>query len=93
MALHFCFVYKSAQKENSYLYCAKENDFSALPKEIAHYFGKPIFVMKLPLIKGKIYPAGSAEDIQARLEKDGFLMQLLNEQDFDLNANSALSID
>lgn len=78
----FCFVYKSAKKEHCYLYMQKENEFEKLPEAIQTYFGKPIFVMKLSLISGKRYPVGTVEMIKERLETDGFLIQLLEEDHF-----------
>lgn len=82
--ISFCFVYKSDKKENCYLYIKKENDFSALPETIINYFGAPIFVMKLPLILGKKYPAGSVDMLTNRLKEQGFFIQLLDEKDFNI---------
>lgn len=83
-ALSFCYVYKSLKKEHCYLYLEKENNFDILPESIQTYLGKPIFVMKLPLITGKTYPVGTAEQMKEQLKKEGFFIQLLDETDFEI---------
>ncbi|MDF7671445.1 YcgL domain-containing protein [Orbaceae bacterium ESL0721] len=82
----WCYIYRSSKKDNCYLYLDKdiegENGLAAVPKQIQKIFGKPIFAMKLLLDPNRHFAACSAAEIEARIEKDGFFLQMLKEDDF-----------
>ncbi|MDF7667533.1 YcgL domain-containing protein [Orbaceae bacterium ESL0727] len=80
----WCYIYRSSKKENCYLYIDKENDFSAIPENIRSMFGKPIFVMKILLDTRRHFAACPADEIEARIKKDGFFLQMLNDTDFQV---------
>lgn len=82
MTMKWCYIYRSTNKENSYLYMDKENDFSILPEVLMKAFGQPIFVMKVLLDGKRQFVAGSATEIEQKIAKDGFFLQMLKDDDF-----------
>ena len=42
-------VFKSAKKNDFYLYLKADSEFESLPMELRHSFGTPIFVMDLTI--------------------------------------------
>lgn len=78
----WCYIYRSSKKENSYLYIAKENDFSSVPEVLMTAFGKPIFAMKALLDDKRKFVVGTAQEIKNKINNDGFFLQMLNDDDF-----------
>ncbi len=78
----WCYIYRSTNKENSYLYIGKENDFSTVPEVLMKAFGQPIFVMKVLLDGKRQFVAGSAQHIEDKIQQDGFFLQMLKDNDF-----------
>ena len=48
-----CWIFKSARKEEMYLYLAKEDSYDDLPEMLRQHFGKALFVMQLDLQPGR----------------------------------------
>ncbi|WP_392561679.1 YcgL domain-containing protein [Orbus sturtevantii] len=82
-----CYIYRSPKKENSYLYIAKENDFSNVPDILMNVFGKPIFAMKVLLDGKRQFTAGTSQEIENKIKSDGFFLQMLQEDEFYINSN------
>jgi len=82
-----CYIYRSSKKENSYLYIAKENDFSKVPDILMTAFGQPIFAMKVLLDDKRKFVVGTSQEIENKINSDGFFLQMLKEDDFYINSN------
>lgn len=78
----WCYIYRSSKKDNSYLYMAKENDFSQVPESLMAVFGQPTFVMKVLLDGKRKFVVGTAQEIEQRIKNDGFFVQMLKDDDF-----------
>lgn len=71
-----CAIYKSAKKEGMYLYVAKRDQFDAVPSELMSVFGKPQFVMLFNLAGEKSLVRADNREVLAKIESDGFYLQL-----------------
>jgi uncharacterized protein YcgL (UPF0745 family) len=69
-------VYKSLRKADTYLYVPKKDDFSQVPEALMTRFGKPKFVMPLPLPCPKKLVGVDEAKLVAALEEQGFYLQL-----------------
>lgn len=69
-------VYKSSRKVDTYLYVEKTNDFSKVPDVLLKQFGRPVFVMTVPLSKRNKVANLNTDDFIERLDRDGFYLQL-----------------
>lgn len=68
-------VYKSSKKADTYLYIAKRDDFSPVPKPLIETFGKAKFVMLVPLTKRDLATADK-EKVMAKIREQGFYLQM-----------------
>jgi uncharacterized protein YcgL (UPF0745 family) len=71
-----CAVYKSKKKVDTYLYVPKEDDFSAVPQPLLKAFGKPEFVMQVPVNKRQHIAHIAREDFISKIDEQGFYLQL-----------------
>ena len=71
-----CAVYKSLKKEATYLYVERRDDFSRVPSPLLDIFGRPQFVMLLPLKVDKQRAFVDAEQLRQALQTQGYLLQL-----------------
>ena len=71
-----CWVYKSARKEEMYLYLAKENGYDDLPEMLRQHFGRAIFVMQLDLESGRALARAETRSVMQALEEQGYYLQL-----------------
>lgn len=74
--MSLCAVYKSTKKDETYLYLPKKGDFSAVPDALMATFGKPVFVMLIPLQKRKTLARIDADTLQTAFADKGFYLQL-----------------
>ncbi len=72
----FVFVYKSLKKQQTFLYIAKKDDFSGVPKPLMDTFGAPQFLMTIPLQKREKLALVDREKLQRELQQKGFYLQL-----------------
>ncbi|BDY05319.1 YcgL domain-containing protein [Ferrimonas sp. YFM] len=71
-----CAIYKSTKKLDTYLFINKRDDFSQVPEPLLEMFGRPEFVMILPLSKiGKLGQA-DIDKVREGLNDKGFYLQL-----------------
>jgi hypothetical protein len=71
------FIYKSAKKEELYLYITKKDDFSDIPQELYNSMGKePIFVMELDLSPERPLAREDVNTVMKNLETQGFHVQM-----------------
>lgn len=68
-------VYKSTKKLDTYLFIEKREDFSPVPKLLLETFGKPKFVMLVPLTKRDLSMADKHK-VMAKIHEQGFYLQM-----------------
>ena len=69
-------VFKSAKKNDFYLYLKADSEFESLPKELRQYFGTPIFVMDLRIDEQRSLARADTLKVLSALEENGFYLQL-----------------
>ncbi|WP_437612146.1 YcgL domain-containing protein [Erwinia sp. V71] len=72
----FCVIYRSPQRDQTYLYVEKKDDFSRVPEELLKGFGKPQLAMILPLDGSKKLVSASLEKVKLALAEQGYYLQL-----------------
>ncbi|MCO7261834.1 YcgL domain-containing protein [Dickeya zeae] len=72
----YCVIYRSAKREQTYLYVEKKDDFSRVPAELMKSFGLPHLVMLLPLDGSKKLASADIEKVKQMLKEQGFYLQL-----------------
>ncbi|CAM4340066.1 YcgL domain-containing protein [Vibrio agarivorans] len=70
-----CTIYKSTKKDGAYLYVAKRDDFSAVPDELMHMFGKPVLVMTLNIATRELALV-DVNKVKESITEKGFFLQL-----------------
>ena len=71
-----CAVYKSSKKADTYLYVSKKGDFDEVPKALLETFGRPIFVMLVPMHKERKIGPINTKQLADVLKEKGFYLQL-----------------
>lgn len=71
-----CVVYKSAKKDETYLFVKQRDDFSAVPEGLMKIFGTPMLVTIINLAKKDKLAISDIEKVKQNLESDGFFLQL-----------------
>jgi len=72
----FCVIYRSPQRDQTYLYVEKKDDFSRVPEELLRGFGKPQLAMVLPLDRTKKLANADIEKVKLALQEQGYYLQL-----------------
>lgn len=72
----FCVIYRSPQRDQTYLYVEKKDDFSRVPEELLKGFGTPQLAMILPLDGSKKLVNASLEKVKTALQEQGYYLQL-----------------
>ena len=68
-------VFKSAKKNDFYLFLRADVEFESLPKELRQSFGTPIFVMDLIIDEHRNLPRADPLQVLSSLEERGFYLQ------------------
>jgi uncharacterized protein YcgL (UPF0745 family) len=71
-----CAVYKSSKKSETYLYVPGRDDFSKVPEALLKTFGKPVFMMIMPLKKDRVMARVQIDKLRTNLKINGFYLQL-----------------
>lgn len=71
-----CWVYRSAKKEQTYLYVPRENAFEGVPPALLKALGELELVMQLELHAGRKLARAEADHVMAQLENPGFFLQM-----------------
>lgn len=71
-----CAVYKSSKKAETYLYVPGRDDFSKVPQALITTFGKPLFLMIMPLKKQRQLAQLDVEKLRNELLLKGYYLQL-----------------
>ena len=69
-------VFKSAKKNDFYLYLTADREFESLPMELRRSFGTPIFVMDLTIDEQRSLARADPLKVLSALEENGFYLQL-----------------
>ncbi|CPR20365.1 Protein YcgL [Brenneria goodwinii] len=69
-------IYRSAKRDQTYLYVEKKDDFSRVPEELMKSFGTPHLAMLLPLDGSKKLVRADIEKVKQALEEQGFYLQV-----------------
>ncbi len=69
----FCVIYRSARREQTYLYVEKRDDFSRVPETLMQSFGQPQLAMILPLDGSKKLAGADLEKVKKRARRAGIL--------------------
>ncbi|MGV3344388.1 YcgL domain-containing protein [Enterobacteriaceae bacterium LUAb1] len=72
----FCAIYRSSKRDQTYLYVEKRDDFSRLPQALLQAFGKPQYVMMIPLDGSKRLVNAELESVKQALMEQGYYLQL-----------------
>jgi len=76
MQMNTCLIYRSAKKEETYVYLPIGKTLSDLPDELQNRFGEAVFVMKLEIGEdtklARVHPA----QVLSAIEEHGYFLQL-----------------
>lgn len=71
-----CAVYKSAKKEQTYLFVKTRDDFSVVPEALMRTFGTPTLVTLTNLATKEKLAFADIEKVKTSLTEQGFYLQL-----------------
>lgn len=71
-----CAVYRSAKKEQTYLYVNKRDDFSQVPEALMKMFGTPNLVTIVNLADRTSLALADIDKVKTELQENGFYLQL-----------------
>lgn len=72
----FCVIYRSTNRDQTYLYVEKKDDFSRVPAELLKSFGRPQLAMILPLDGRKMLVNADLDKVKCALTEQGYYLQL-----------------
>lgn len=72
----YCTIYKSAKKDDTYLYVEKEGDFSRVPDSLLQLLGGLEQVMELELTLLRKLARADVEQVRAQLREQGYYLQM-----------------
>jgi len=71
-----CEVFKSARREQMYLYVDKRQGLDAVPAALLERFGRPLPAMTLILTPAKSLGRAKATEVMAAIRDKGFYLQM-----------------
>lgn len=71
-----CEIFKSARKEEMYLYVDKRQGLGEVPEALLEHFGTPISAMTLILTPEKRLGRARAADVMAAIRDKGYYLQM-----------------
>jgi uncharacterized protein len=71
-----CAVYKSVNKDSTYLYVKQRDDFSAVPPALLKTFGTPVLVSVINLAKRQHLALADIDKVRQQLTQQGFYLQI-----------------
>ena len=71
-----CFVYRSRQQYDMYLYVAKKDNFEAIPEELMKKFGTAEFALDFELTPERNLARADTSEVIKALEENGFYLQM-----------------
>ncbi len=71
-----CDVYKSPNKEGTYLYVSRKDKLERVPEALLTTFGKPQLALIIILTEDKVLARVDAKKVIKALDEQGFYLQL-----------------
>ncbi len=71
-----CYIYRSREKSELYIYLKEEDGFEQVPVEVRRPFGTPERVMELQLTPERTLARCDVNEVMKNLEEHGFHIQL-----------------
>ncbi|MEM9100905.1 MAG: YcgL domain-containing protein [Pseudomonadota bacterium] len=71
-----CYIYRSPNKLETYLYLKEKDAFDAVPEPLLKVFGKPEFSMMVNLSKRENLARADIKEVTRKLEEEGFYVQM-----------------
>jgi len=72
----YCTIYKSAKKDDTYLYIEKEGDFSRVPDSLLQLLGELERVMELEFTPQRKLARADVEQVRVQLRTQGYYLQI-----------------
>jgi uncharacterized protein YcgL (UPF0745 family) len=76
-----CTVFRSSQKDFTYIYLLAGHDFDDLPDTLKEVFGQPEFVMNLKLTPERKLAYSDVKQVMQNLSEEGYHLQLPPKED------------
>ena len=70
-----CAIYRSPNRDQTYLFIKKKDDFSRVPEELLKSFGKPVFSMLINLANRDKLANADIEKVKQELTDAGYYLQ------------------
>ena len=71
-----CYVYKSLEKPDMYLYLGRKDGFDVVPDKMMDLFGKPQQVLEFELVEGRTLAHVDSAQVVAKLNERGYYLQM-----------------
>lgn len=71
-----CWIYRSSNKDEMYLYLAREEGFDELPEPLRRLFGTPTLVMNLQLTQRRPLAREDVASVISALDEQGYYLQM-----------------
>lgn len=71
-----CVIYRSSQRDQTYLYVENKDDFSRVPADLLRHFGQPQLAMVLNLASRTHLAGASLATVKTALATQGYYLQL-----------------
>lgn len=72
----FCVIYRSAVRDQTYLYVEKKDDFSRVPDALLKGFGKPQLAMVVNLAQRDKLANADINNVKQGLSEQGYYLQI-----------------
>lgn len=76
-----CTVFRSSQKDFTYIFLLAGNEFDDLPDSLKEVFGQPEFVMNLELTPERKLAYSDVKQVMQNLSEEGYHLQLPPKED------------
>ena len=77
-----CEIYKSARKQDTYLYVTAKDDFSRVPDALMKMIGQPIHVMELELHPDRKLAREDTGEVLRNLQQRGWHLQMPRQEEW-----------
>jgi uncharacterized protein YcgL (UPF0745 family) len=71
-----CDIYKTATKEEMYLYLSRDDGFKRVPEVLLKQFGKPVLVTTMLLAASKKLARADVIKVMDEITRQGFYLQM-----------------
>ena len=71
-----CFIYKGNRKQDTYLYIARDDDFTQVPQSLRDMLGELTSVMEITLDENKKLANADAKTVIKQLNEQGYYLQM-----------------